>query len=1106
MAMTFESLVNELLLRWEEQPSLTPEELCQEYAGWPEHAALLEAVRRGMRELQASARFLSLAPAASDTVQTTPCAEDDRTEQALTARAGRYLLEEEIAAGGMGRVLRARDPDLHRPLAVKVLREDHRGWAELEQRFREEAQITGQLQHPGIPPVHEVGVLHDGRPFFAMKLVKGQTLAQLLARRASPAEDLPRFLTIFEQVCQTVAYAHARGVIHRDLKPSNVMVGAFGEVQVMDWGLAKVLTRGDGKQEGPLGGLAEESTVIRTARSGADLSRAGSVLGTPAFMPPEQANGEGDWLDERADVFGLGAILSVVLTGRPPYAGSVEEVVRRAAEGDLAEAFARLDSCGADGEMVQLCKDCLAARAGDRPHDAGEVAARVAAYRAGVQERLQAAEVARAAAQGRAEEASAKAAAERRARRLTLALASALLLLAAGGAGAGFWVQRQAAQRREEAARQEADLRRAVEASLDRVAALQSQARWVEAGAFLEQARSRLGDAGPEDLRRRTEQATADLRLVGLLDAARFKSSRIAGKGNYDFAAAEQDYERAFRDAGLGEAGGDTVAVAAFVRASAVREQLVAALDDWARVTGNVGRRAWLLQAARLADPDPWRDRFRDPALWADRQQLERLAGAAPVADLSPQLLTVLAGALQLVRADPVPLLTASQARHPGDFWLNFALGNALARANRPEDAAGYFRAALAVRPGTALVHSELGATLYARGRLGEALAEFSRAIALDPGLALAHLNLGMTLMDLGRPVEALAALEKALELDADLAPAHAGRAAVLRGQGRTDEALAACRKALELDADLALARLNLGAVLLDRDEVDAAAAELRKAIALDAAGSPVRVLPKGSIRALAHSNLGIALCRKGDADGGIAEHRQAVAFDPTLALTHANLALTLLQFGRFDEARAALQACAARVPAGHSSRRPAAAILQHCEYLLALEPKLPAVVRGESLPASALEGFNYALLCMYQRHYRVAARLWAEAFAAEPLRAADPARSYRYNAACSAALAGSGQGTDSDQLGDKERADLRKQALDWLRADLAQRTKQADSNKPQERKSLQQRMKHWQTDADLAGVRDKEALARLPAEEQEAWRKLWDDVSAVLKRASEPR
>ena len=202
--------------------------------------------------------------------------------------AGLQLLGE-IARGGMGAVLKGRDPDLGRDLAVKVLLEQHRDNPKLIRRFLEEAQIAGQLQHPGVVPVYELGAFADRRPYFTMKLVKGLTLADLLDARPDPAADQSRVLGIFLQICQTVAYAHARGVIHRDLKPTNVMVGSFGEVQVMDWGLAKVLPRGGVVDDAQAGKLDRQETVIATDRSGSGepgLSRAGSVMGTPSFMAP----------------------------------------------------------------------------------------------------------------------------------------------------------------------------------------------------------------------------------------------------------------------------------------------------------------------------------------------------------------------------------------------------------------------------------------------------------------------------------------------------------------------------------------------------------------------------------------------------------------------------------------------------------------------------------------------------------------------------------------------------------------------------------------------------------------------------------------------------
>jgi serine/threonine protein kinase len=211
---------------------------------------------------------------------------------ATATSSRRYVLGELIAGGGMGVVYRATDTVLGREVAIKVLHDRYAPDSAAAQRFADEARIAGQLQHPNIPAVHDLGSLSDGRPFLAMKLIKGQTLDELLAARPGAAHERGRFVAVFEQMCQALAYAHAHQVIHRDLKPANVMVGAFGEVQVMDWGVAKVLTSREG---GGLAASADETTagtaVVSLRDSDDFLTRAGSVLGTPAFMPPEQAVG-----------------------------------------------------------------------------------------------------------------------------------------------------------------------------------------------------------------------------------------------------------------------------------------------------------------------------------------------------------------------------------------------------------------------------------------------------------------------------------------------------------------------------------------------------------------------------------------------------------------------------------------------------------------------------------------------------------------------------------------------------------------------------------------------------------------------------------------------
>ncbi|MEI8382167.1 MAG: protein kinase [Planctomycetota bacterium] len=329
----------------------------------------------------------------------------------------RYQLQGEIARGGMGAILKGRDTDLGRDLAIKVLLDAHKNKPEVVQRFIEEAQIGGQLQHPGIAPIYELGQFADKRPFFAMKLVKGETLSKLLADRKEFVAERGKFIGIFEQICQTMAYAHSRGVIHRDLKPANIMVGAFGEVQVMDWGLAKVLPTGGTADEKKARDKQQGQSIIQTLRSkgGSDTpgkigsigsqTQMGSVMGTPAYMPPEQALGEIDHLDERADVFGLGAILCEILTGKPPYvANDGTQVFRMASRGKLADCFQRLEACGADAELIALTKHCLELEPQNRPRDAGVLVGRVSAYLESVETKLRETERAKFDAQVRAEE------------------------------------------------------------------------------------------------------------------------------------------------------------------------------------------------------------------------------------------------------------------------------------------------------------------------------------------------------------------------------------------------------------------------------------------------------------------------------------------------------------------------------------------------------------------------------------------------------------------------------------------------------------------------------------------------------------------------------
>lgn len=344
-----------------------------------------------------------------------------------TRSAGKYMVQGILGQGGVGAVHRGHDQDLGRDVAMKFLHEKYMDEPAILHRFVEEAQIGGQLQHPGIVPVYELG-MSDGRPFFTMKMVKGQTLAQALSDRTSTASDRRRFLSIFEQICQTMAYAHARGVVHRDLKPANIMIGSFGEVQVVDWGMGKVLERGGVADEKRAAELQSQLSVIETVRSAGHGTQSimGSVMGTPAYMPPEQARGDVDAMDARSDVFALGAILCEILTGQPPYVGEQSDLITMAAMAKLDDTQARLAASGADDDLAELATECLMPAPAARPQSAEAVASRI-------HEHLGAAEA-------RVHDANIRAAALKRTQKLGIALT----VVIAAGLAASLWFWRDA--------------------------------------------------------------------------------------------------------------------------------------------------------------------------------------------------------------------------------------------------------------------------------------------------------------------------------------------------------------------------------------------------------------------------------------------------------------------------------------------------------------------------------------------------------------------------------------------------------------------------------------------------------------------------------------
>jgi tetratricopeptide (TPR) repeat protein len=837
-------------------------------------------------------------------------------------RLARLQLLGEVARGGMGVIIKGRDSDLGRDLAVKVLLEQHRENADLVRRFVEEAQISGQLQHPGVVPVYELGILADHRPYFAMKLVKGRTLAVLLAERAGPEEDQPRLLGIFEQVCLTMAYAHIRGVIHRDLKPSNIMVGSFGEVQVMDWGLAKVLPQG-GVADDLEAGRIRHDTVIQTGRTGtsAELSQAGSVMGTPAYMPPEQASGDIDRLDERADVFALGSILCEVLTGLPAFTGRTGgEIHRKAARGDLTDAFSRLGACGADAELAGLARACLACEPEDRPRNAGAVAERLTAYLAGVQQRLRAAELAGVEAQARAEEeakrriladalalkAQAHAVEEGRRRRLQVGLAASVLALTTvvGLASMAYLHQRQARAAQVELVLNETTLLHA-----QAVKAPDDLNRWQAARESIKRVEAALGEDGNAqarlrfgDLRREVETGIAAAHRDGeLLDAlAEIRSGHLGAKpGVTDVAYAE-----AFRRAEIDLDVLTPPAAAARFRArpAAVVLQVLPYLDSWSLVRRNdeqpVERWQRPLAVARALDSDDYRNRLRAvverPDIRKQGEALRELSHDIQVAELPPASILQLASALREA-GDPAAaaaLLESAAQRFPDDVWINYNLADVLAGLpTRREEAVRYYTAARALRPETA---HNLGHLLDQMGRADDAIATFRALIKVRPAEARNIGCLGKILLGRHQREEGLKTLDQAIAAARETIrrrPSDAGEHHILGYllaiRGEHDEAIAAYREALRIQPGHTGAITGLVTALTNRGDHEGIIAALRTAI---------RARPD---LAWSHEALSAALQAKGDPDGAIAEIREALRLNPDVQAYRTQLNALLKSQGQ---------------------------------------------------------------------------------------------------------------------------------------------------------------------------------------------------------------
>jgi serine/threonine-protein kinase len=788
-----------------------------------------------------------------------------------------YEILGELGRGGMGVVYKARQVTLDRLVAVKIMNAACES-EEVRTRFLAEAPLVARLQHPHVVQVFDFGDL-DGRPYLVMELVGGGSLARKAAHTPQPPREAARLV---EQLARALEHAHARGVIHRDLKPDNILLAEDGTPKVADFGLAKQL------------GSARTVT--------------GAILGTPSYMAPEQAEGDPHAVGVPADVYGLGAILYELLTGRPPFKGAT--MLETLAQVKTREPVRpRQLRPGIPRDLETVCLHCLHKEPGRRYPSAAALADDLARF-------LDDQPV-------RARPVGAAARAWRWCRRRPreailggVALLTVLCLLAGG-----FWV---ILQRNQQAAQREALLAQAgqlVKEAEEAVAALQKQterplgrprALQAPAAVAVHKAEALLqGLDGDPALSARLGAARQALDSEARTDAAllafhelRLKKASYDSKRD-DFLQARQvgqAYVQAFRDLGCPALATDPQKAAAFLRASPIREALIAALDDWwfaqwaDRATQGDAPWKQVYEVVQHADDDAWRSRLRRATTGRRRQELIDMAAAADVGALRRETVGLLAEALDGVNAreQSIAVYRKAYLAHPGDFWINYELAQALTADEQParcQEAIPYFTACLALWPDNPLLHYYLADCLRVAGQPEKALALLESAVRRHPGRASWWFQLGDYWTAADNYAEAEKAYQQALRLDPERALVHAQLGRALENQERPAEAAAAYRQAVRLDPGNPAYHNDLGDALFKQGLYPEAGAAFEAAIALR---------PNVMIY---HRNLALSLARRKLYDKAEPAYRKAITLKPSDADTHRELGRVLEQLRHHEDA-----------------------------------------------------------------------------------------------------------------------------------------------------------------------------------------------------------
>jgi serine/threonine protein kinase/Flp pilus assembly protein TadD len=1117
----FADLVEELTARLQAGEAVDPEALRRDH---PDHADRLEQLLPALRLLVDVSRsrpdgLLALSPADSDP---------------LAGTLGDFRLIREVGRGGMGVVYEAEQISLGRRVALKVLPFAATMDSRQLQRFKNEAHAAAQLHHTNIVPVYAVGCERSVH-FYAMQYIEGHSLAEVIAelrgqtgdaatkpqpspspqveatvdagagqvispdsatsavRQTKPiaalstvrsAKDATYFRTVAElgiQAAEALDFAHEHGVIHRDVKPANLLVDAESRLWVTDFGLAQV--QGDAR-----------------------MTMTGDLVGTLRYMSPEQALAKRVVVDHRTDVYSLGATLYELLTLEPAFTGTDrQELLRQIAFEEPRPPRRVKRTIPAELETIVL--KAMEKNPAERYATAKEMAD-------DLQHFLEDKPI-------RARRPSVVQLLRKWSRRHKAFVAAAGVVVSLAALLAGFnWIWW---------AQQRAERHGALKANLEEAEEARSRSDWNSARLAIERAQARFMSSDPARLRVRMEEVRTDLDMVTELGRVRMLGIQVKD-GKFDEQAAANGYEAAYRNYGI------DVGVLSFeetvqrIENSAIKSVLTNSLDSWGsfEVQSNKVRQR-ILATAKAVDPDPWRNEVRDAIIRKDSSELKRLASSDQALSLPPESLAGLAKYL-LVYREPtraVDLLRRAQRLHPEDFWINENLGLCLneVKPRQAEESLRFYSAALALRPDSPGAHVNLGGVLEGLARVDEAIAEYKEAIKYKKDYAQAHVALGHLLCDKKHDYDAaITAFQAAIELRPEWADPHHnlgtafygkglwdraiveyeeairlnnndpnphnGLGVALMIKGRPDRAIPHFHEAIRLRKDFPLAHSNLGAALQEIGQQDEAVAEYKEAIRLNLE------FPE------AHYNLGRVFGDQGRLDEAMAEYREAIRLKNDYSQAHSGLGIVLRRAGRLAEAIAEFRE-AIRLRKDNTRDRDN---LRTTELLVELDARLPKILKGELQPADVGERLALAQMCQeYKGLYLAAFRFYRDAFTEQPQLTEDLQHQHRYNAACTAALAGCGQGKDADQIDDEERVRLRRQALDWLRADLAAWRQLLDKEPDKVRPVVLKTMQHWQQDKDFAGVRGPEALAKLPEAERNDWQKLWAEVDQLRQEATKP-